>query len=394
MTVTLQAMYDEMRSTWSDMQQVVETQEKEVKTLGEGTAETKQLLEKLNDRISGLETAMARPQLNSVQSKEGKPVSEEKKAFFQVLRSGYGSLTQEQKAMIPLVSPGEAKTLFQVDDTSGGYLSPTEFVQDIIKSIILFSPVREYVTTRQTQNKSILYPTRTNTFSAAWVSEQNSRSETTGLKYGQEEIMSHEMYAMVLISYSDLEDTYFDMENQIQMEVAEQFAVLEGASFINGNGVGKPEGLLQNPNIATDYSGNASAFTADGFINCAYNLKSGYVKNAMWMMNRKSIGLVRQLKDSYGQYLWQPGLASDIPNTILDHPYAEIPDLPDVASNAYPVLFGDFKRAYVVLDRVSMVMTRLTERFADLGQIGFIARKRVGGQVVLPESIRKLQIHS
>jgi HK97 family phage major capsid protein len=389
----MQTMYEEIRSTWNDMQNVIDTQEKEIKTVGEASQESKQYIERLNGRITDLETRLARPQLPITEEKRA-IISEAKAAYIQALTKGYSSLTHEQKNYVKIVNPGESKALQSVDDQGGGYLAPVDFVQDIIKQIILYSPIRDIATVRQTENKSILFPTRTNTFQAAWVTEQASRPETTGLKYGQEEIMSHEMYALVLITYADMEDAYFDMSQQIQMECAEQFAVTEGAAFVNGNGVGKPEGILMNSNVPIDYSGNASALTSDGLINCAYNLKSAYAKNATWLMNRKTLGLIRQLKDAYGQYLWQPGIASDIPNTILDHPYLETPDMPDVAANAYAVAFGDFKRAYVIVDRVQMVMTRLTERYADLGQIGYIARKRVGGQVVLPESVRRLQIHS
>lgn len=395
MTVTLQSMYEEMRNTWQNMQEVIDVQEKEVKSFGEVSQETKSQIDKMNDRISQLETTMARPQFGSISNQQDKPVaSAAKSAYMQALWKGYSSLSPEQKQMVQIVNPGEVKVLQQVDETGGGYLAPVEFVQDIIKTIILYSPIREIATVRQTENKSILFPTRTSTFAAAWVAEQASRPETTGLKYGQEEIMSHEMYALVLITYADMEDAYFDMAQQIQMEAAEQFAVTEGAAFVSGNGVGKPEGLLTNANIPGYVTGNSSALTGDGLINAAYSLKSAYAKNATWLMNRMTLGSVRTLKDNYGQYLWQPGIASDIPNTILDHPYMEIPDMPSVAANAYPIMFGDFKRAYVIVDRVSMVMTRLTERYADLGQIGFIARKRVGGQVVLPEAILKLQIHS
>ncbi len=291
-----------------------------------------------------------------------------------------------------IVSPGEVKALQAVDDTGGGYLAPMDFVQDIIKTIILYSPVRDVATVRQTENKSILYPTRTATFAAQWVTEQQQRTETTGLKYGQEEILAHEMYALVLITYADMEDAYFDMAQQIQMESAEQFAVTEGAAFVSGNGVGKPEGLLTNANVNNVHTGNANLITADGLINTAYSIKSAYAKNAVWLLNRSTLGAIRTLKDSYGQYLWQPGIASDIPNTILDHPYVETPDMPAVAAGAYPIIFGDIKRAYVIVDRVQMVMTRLTERYADFGQIGFIARKRVGGQVVLPEAILKVLV--
>lgn len=394
MSVTLNAMYEEMRGTWSDMKNVMEVQEQEIKAVGEVSTETKTHIDKMNERITGLETAMARPRLGATTEDSSEQKSEEKSAFLHALVKGYGQLSPEQKNYVKIAGPGESKVLQSVNDVGGGYLAPLDFVQDIIKKIVLYSPIRDIVTVRQTQNKSILFPTRTSTFAAAWVSEQASRPETIGLAYGQEEIMSHEMYALVLITYADMEDAYFDMSAQIQMECAEQFAVTEGAAFVNGNGVGKPEGLLTNTNVPTAYSGDPALLKADGLINTAYTLKSAYAKNAIWVMNRSTLGACRTLKDSYGQYLWQPGIASDIPNTILDHAYMEAPDMPSVAALSYPIMFGDFKRAYVVVDRVQMVMTRLTERYADLGQIGFIARKRVGGQVVLPEAILRHQIHA
>lgn len=391
-SVSLQTMYEEMQNVWSNMKGTIDVQEKELKTVGAVSQETKQQIDRMNDRIAEIETKMARPQLGrpgtGIEKKEGP----ETKAFFKALSSGMSSLNPEEKSLVKLAGPGEVKVLQSVDDTSGGYLAPSEFVQDIIKTIVLYSPIRDVATVRQTQNKSVLWPTRTGTFAAAWVAEQASRPETTGLKYGQEEIMTHEMYALVLITYADMEDAFFDMGSQIQMEAAEQFAVTEGAAFVGGNGVGKPEGLLTNTNVSYVPSGSGSAITADGLINLVYSIKSGYAKNSVMLLNRKTLGAIRTLKDSYGQYLWQPGISANIPNTILDRPYAETPDMPDIASNSYPVLFGDIKRAYVILDRVSMVMTRLTERYADLGQIGFVARKRVGGQVVLPEAILKLKI--
>src|SRR5260221_5054938 len=340
-------MYDEMRRTWEDMKNVVDVQDKEIKSVGEVSMETKTQIERMNDRISGLETQLKRPNMgNPAGDIDTKAAKKEKTDIYvKALQKGYSSLSAEEKSAIKLVGPGEAKALQSVDDTGGGYLAPVDFVQDIIKQIVLYSPIRDVATVRQTENKSILYPTRTATFAAQWVAEQVQRTETTGLKYGQEEILAHEMYALVLITYADMEDAYFDMSQQIQMEAAEQFAVTEGASFVNGNGVGKPEGLLTNTTVPSSVSGNASLLQADGLINCAYSLKSAYAKNAIWLMNRSTLGSVRTLKDSYGQYLWQPGIASDVPNTILDHPYVETPDMPAVAANAFPIIFGDIKRA-------------------------------------------------
>jgi len=223
-STTLQTMYDEMRRTWEDMKNVVDVQDKEIKSVGEVSMETKTQIERMNDRISGLETQLKRPNMgNPAGDIDTKAAKKEKTDIYvKALQKGYSSLSAEEKSAIKLVGPGEAKALQSVDDTGGGYLAPVDFVQDIIKQIVLYSPIRDVATVRQTENKSILYPTRTATFAAQWVAEQVQRTETTGLKYGQEEILAHEMYALVLITYADMEDAYFDMSQQIQMEAAEQ----------------------------------------------------------------------------------------------------------------------------------------------------------------------------
>jgi len=120
MSVDLKTMYEEMRSTWSEMQSVVDVQDKELKQLGNVSGETKQHMDRLNDRIGHLETAMARPGLGSP-AERGESKSESKMALIQALTKGYGSLSREQKDLVPLVGPGEVKVLQQVDDTGGGY---------------------------------------------------------------------------------------------------------------------------------------------------------------------------------------------------------------------------------------------------------------------------------
>ncbi len=126
-------------------------------------------------------------------------------------------------------------------------------------------------------------PKRTGSFSAAWVSEVGTRSETTGLAYGLEEVPAHELYALVDISQQDLEDSAFNLEQELSQEFAEQFGVAEGAAFVSGNSVGKPEGLLTNASVAETVSGDASLITADGLISMFYDLKDAYARNATWV---------------------------------------------------------------------------------------------------------------
>lgn len=334
---------------------------------------------KINDRIDKLETEMRRPLLRVEERKDEK--SPEMKAFSSWLRKETKDLT-----------PEELKVLTLSPDTAGGYLAPSEYVREIIKGIVEFSPVRELARVRPTSARSVQVPKRTGTFAGAWTAEIGTRTETTGLTYGLEEIPTHEMYADVRISLQDLEDSAFNMESEIASEISEQLGVLEGTAFISGNAVGKPEGLLTRSGITEVVSGSASAITADGLINLFYELKDVYAKNASFLMKRTTVRDIRKLKDSYGQFLWQPGLQSDQPATLLGRPIYEAVDMPVIATNAYPVLFGDFKRGYLIVDRIQISIQKLIEKYADVGQIGFLARKRVGGQVVLTEAIVKLKI--
>lgn len=121
MTVTLQTMYEEMRNTWNEMKSVLDIQEREVKTFGEASAETKTHLEKMNERITHLETAMARPALHEQRQEQTAKKTEAKDAYIQALCKGYGSLAPEQKQYVQIVGPGELKVLQAVDDTGGGY---------------------------------------------------------------------------------------------------------------------------------------------------------------------------------------------------------------------------------------------------------------------------------
>jgi len=194
------------------------------------------------------------------------------------------------------------------------------------------------------------------------------------------------------VPFEDLEDSDFNLEAELNMEFSEQFGVAEGVSFVSGDAVGEAEGLLTNTGIAYTPGGHASLLQADGLIDLFFALKDAYARNATWVMRRATIGAARKLKGSDNNYLWQPGLGSSLPATLLDRPYVEAVDMPAIAVDAFPVLFGDFRRGYMILDRIQMSVLRDPFTQASSGAIRFHARKRVGGQVVVAEAIRKLKI--
>ena len=249
--------------------------------------------------------------------------------------------------------------------------------------------MRALARVRQTSNLAVQVPKRTGQFSAVWVAETASRTETTGLTWGMERIPVHEMYALVDTSQQDLDDVEFNLETEIGIEAAEQFGVAEGLAMVSGDGVGKPEGFLTSADVGSTNSGNASALTADGLIDLFYAVKTAYSRRGTWVLNRTTLRDIRKLKDGNGQYLWQPGLASDQPNAILGAPYLELTDMPDVSAGDNPIAFGDFNRAYLIVDRIGMAVLRDPFTQATSGTVRFLLRRRVGGQVVLAEAIRK-----
>ena len=337
-----------------------------------------QAQDEVKEQVDRIETMLKRPELGlSTQS-----IDEKAQVFEKYLRKGKESLDEM-----------ELKVLTVSNDTTGGYLAPPEYVQELLKTVTEMSPIRSVARVRQTGQRSVQMPKRTASFSAQWVAESGTRSETTGWAVGMEEIPTHEMYALVDISEQDLEDTVFDLEAEMSSEFAEQFAKAEGTAFVSGNAVGRPEGLLTNGSVGETVSGHASTILADGLISLVHAVKSDYAKNGTFVFNRTSLAAIRKLKDTAGQYVFQAGMSliGGAPSTVLGYPYIEATDMPDEGSNTYPVLFGDFSRGYMIVDRVQTAILRDPFTQATSGNVRYVARRRVGGQVIQAEAIRKLK---
>lgn len=328
-----------------------------------------------SEKLENMEALLKRPEV----SMETNQVDLAVKAFDKWLRKDKQGL-----------EPEEIKALTVSDDTQAGFLAPPEYVNELIKTLTEISPMRTIARVRQTSQKSVQMPSRTATFSAAWVAEQGTRSETTGYTTQLEEIPTHEQYALVDISNQMLEDSVFNLEAEMQEEFSTQFAKNEGNAFISGDSVGKPEGILTNSSVGTTNSGSGTALTGDGLIDLVHAVKTPYGANGTFIFNRTTLAAIRGLKDGGGQYIFQAGmmLTAGVPNTILGYPYVEMPDMPDVAGSAKPVAFGDFARGYMIVDRVSLSVMRDPFTQATSGNVRYVARSRVGGQVVLAEALR------
>ena len=333
-------------------------------------------LEEAKAKLENLETAIARPNT----SIETKDVDIQMKAFSSMLRVGKDNMDEVEK-----------KALYESDNTLGGFYAPAEYVADLIKGVTEISPIRSIARVRTTSNRGIEVPKRTGQFSASFVSETATRSETTGYTTGLMQIDAHELYALVDISQAMLEDSAFDLESEMNQEFADQFAKAEGTAFVSGDSIGQPQGFTDSTaGLSSTNSGAGAALTANGIIDLMFDIKSDYMNNATFVMNRDTFGKVLQLEDTEGQKIFVNSMSyvNGAPSTIMGKPFILAEDMPNVGSGTKPIAYGDFSRGYTIVDRVNLSVLRDPFSQATSGNIRYVARRRVGGAVDLAEAIR------
>ena len=350
--------------------------EKTASTQGIVQTEIKETIEKVTKKIDEMEITQKKFNVAMVDTKD--ETSPTFKAFI--------NWTRKSEAI-----PEEFKVMRISDQTLGGYLASPEITNELLKDVVEYSPMRPLVRVRTTSKESVKIRKRTGVFAAQWTGEVETKTETTGLTYGMEELPTHELYAFVDVSNWDLEDSDFNMEGELRLEFSEQFGVAEGTAIISGNSVKKPEGILANASVGHVPSGDANLLKADGFKTCYFAPKSVYAKKAKWLMARATMLAASILKTGTGVYLLKQLQGAPAWN-IMGSEVVECVDMPAVAAGAFPVAFGDWKKAYILADRIAMAILRDPYTQAATNSVRFHARKRLGGQIVKPEACHKLEI--
>ena len=286
----------------------------------------------------------------------------------------------------------EIRNALQVGtDTEGGYLVPDTFEKKLITTLEEENVIRKHAHVFTTSSGSHKIPVVSTRGTAAWVDEEGQIPESDDA-FGQQLIGAHKISTLIKVSEELLNDSAFDLENYFATEFARRIGNAEEAAFLTGNGSGKPTGILADIGGAEIgvTAASETAITADEIIDLFYSLKSPYRKKAIWVLNDRTIKAIRKLKDSNGQYLWQPALHEGEYDTILGKRIYTSPFAPEIGAGAKTIAFGDFSY-YWIGDRQGIAFKRLNERYAETGQVGFLASKRVDAKLVLPEAIKVLQ---
>ncbi|WP_440408692.1 phage major capsid protein [Neorhizobium petrolearium] len=341
------------------------------------TTETRALAE----RIAAMETRLNRP--GNQQEQRNEPAIEQR-AFNSFARYGVERMEAE-----------EVRALTVSTDTAGGYLAPEQFINELDRNLVEFSPIRDVARVTPVSAGELLLPKRTGTMSATWGGETAPATSTQPV-YDQQKVSIFELKCYVDVSNTLLEDAAFDLDNELAYDFAEEFGRAEGAAFINGDGTGKPKGLLETTGIEIIDNGAGLSLTADIMIDVYHALPTAYARRATWAMNRRTIGAVRKLKNVGGDYLWQDALSAGNPPTILGRPVVEMPDMDDLPDEAgegmFPIVFGDFQSGFRIFDRKNLSVLRDPYSQQVNGLVRFHARRRVGGAVTKTEAFKILKI--
>ncbi len=287
----------------------------------------------------------------------------------------------------------ESKGLSVGSDSDGGYIVPQETERSINQAVRNISPIRAIAGVRQVSGSVYKKPYAISGAGAGWVGESDERPETSTPKLAELGFPTMELYAMPAATQTLLDDAAVDIDQWIAEEVRATFAAQEGTAFVTGDGVNKPKGFLSYPtvdnaswtwgNIGTIATGVSGAFPdtdpADKLIDLIYSVKGEYRANGHFVMNRSTQSVVRKLKDADGSYLWQPSARPGEAASLMGVPVAESEDMPDIAADSHAIAFGDFRRGYLIVDRVGIRVLR--DPYSAKPYVLFYTTKRVGGGV-------------
>jgi HK97 family phage major capsid protein len=339
-------------------------------------------LDEAQRRIDRLTLDRNRPALAQDEAREPH-VAEHKTAFASYIRNGEAGNLKRL----------EGKALSAGSGPDGGYLAPASVESEILRRLATVSPIRGIATVRTISSGTYKKAFSTSGPASGWVGETDTRSQTNASTLAELSFPAMELYAMPAATQTLLDDAIVNIDQWIAEEVETAFAEQEGTAFVTGDGDDKPKGFLAYDTVAdgswvwgkigvlnTGVAGGfPSSSPSDILVDLIYALKAGYRQNGSFVMNRKTQAVVRKFKDSSGHYLWQPPASVGAPATLMGFPLVEAEDMPNISSGAVPLVFGDFRRGYLVVDRAGVRILR--DPYSAKPYVLFYTTKRVGGGV-------------
>ncbi|MER9396722.1 phage major capsid protein [Mesorhizobium sp. M0615] len=371
----------------------------EVKTLVTGQKKLETDFKKMDDILAQLQVAMQRsPNGLGTKMRDGKAsapeIEAEYKAFGAFIKSG---------------SDIEIKALSTDEGPAGGYITGTNMAATINQKTFDQSPIRRLSRIITIDNGDLWEePLDVSDLGAEWVGERETRPDTGDSELGSLSIPLHEVYAKQSVTQKLLDLSFVNIGSWVEGKISDKFGRTEGLAYVAGNGVKKPRGFMDYAatSVATSdatrawgvlqnvISGSAATVAdasgqANGIKDLYWALRAPYRTNATWLMSSATANGLDKLKDSTGDYIWRAGMTAGAPPSLLGRPVEFDENMPAPGAGTYPIAFGDFKKAYTVLDWQSIKTLR--DPYSDKPNVIFYVYKRTGGDVSNFEAIKLLK---
>lgn len=350
-------------ATYSRMEQDITDLGKEIARLERQEALDAELSKPVGKPLTG------KPMSGKDAAKTGRASDEYKAGMLTALRTNFRQISN---------------VLQEGVDADGGYLVPEEYDSRLI-DVLDEENIMRHLGTRITTSGDHKINIAATKPAAAWIEEGGALSfgEAT---FSQILLDAHKLHVAIKVTEELLYDNAFGLENYIITQFGKALANAEEDAFLNGDGVGKPLGLFAEAGGGHIVEALTAALKADDIINLVYALKRPYRKSASFIINDKNIAALRKLKDNNGAYLWQPSLQAGEPDRLFGYAVHTSAYAPENA-----IAFGDYKY-YNIGDRGTRSFKQLTEPFAGNGMIGYVAKERVDGKLILPEAVQILKL--
>lgn len=317
-----------------------------------------------------------------------------KRAYARYIRGGLGAL-----------GPGDLKTIQEGADPLGGFWAPEEIQARVVEKLATPTRVAGRVQNVQTSRDSLAMPAvkyttddnYTTGIRVTWTDEipsSDTAARATEPPFGVVRIPVHTAMMTLVVTNDMVEDSLFPIIDYVTGKYDETVMLTKDDMILNGSGQGRPAGILLNPGTtdqpAVVNSGDANLLTPDGITKIAYSVPEQYQDNATFVMNLTNTGqAIALLKDADNRYLFGMGLqdsglqTSVLKQTLKGAPVTYSGLMPNVAANAFPLIYGDLQ-GYCLVTRVGLSIQVLREKYAEVNGVGLVGRIRLGGQVIEP----------
>ncbi|WP_418612709.1 phage major capsid protein [[Ruminococcus] torques] len=387
--MTILELREKRNKAWEAAKAFLESHRTEKGTLtAEDDATYTQMEQEINDlgkeiarleRQEALEAELNRPVNQPLTSKPGSGRGEEPKT---------GRASDEyRKAMLDAFRSNFKRVsniLQEGVDADGGYLVPEEYDHRLIDTLSEGNIMRRLATTITTSGEHKINIAATKP-AASWI-EEGGALTFGDATFSQILLDAHKLHVAIKVTEELLYDNAFNLEGYILDQFGKALANAEEDAFLNGDGTGKPLGLFAAKGGGTVAGTLTAAIKSDDMLDLVYALKRPYRKTASFIMNDKTLASLRKLKDNNGAYIWQPSYQAGEPDRVLGYAVHTSAYAPEDA-----IAFGDYKY-YNIGDRGTRSFSELRELFAGNGMIGYVAKERVDGKLILPEAVQILKL--